>query len=110
MSTDSNEAPRQLPARPNLHHLKNQAKDLLKVGGAASLSEAQFATARQYGFPSWPKLKKRVEWLEELHGAADVRDTERSARSSTMKRRVSSRPAMRHRSMTPSFRSRNSSA
>ena len=60
MSTDSNETPRPLPARPNLRHLKDQAKDLVKSGAAASLSDAQFKIARQYGFASWPKLQARV--------------------------------------------------
>ena len=52
-----------LPERPNLQHLKNQAKDLLRAGGAASLAEAQFQIARSYGFASWPKLKAHVESL-----------------------------------------------
>jgi hypothetical protein len=54
-----------LPDRPNLRHLKDQAKDLLKAGQAASLAEAQFKIARQYGFASWPKLKAHVDSLEE---------------------------------------------
>ena len=43
-------ATRTLPDRPNLRHLKDQAKDLLKAGGAASLTDAQFRIARQSGF------------------------------------------------------------
>lgn len=50
----------QLPAQANLRHLKDQAKDLLKAGHAPSLASAQFQVARQYGFPSWPKLKAHV--------------------------------------------------
>lgn len=50
----------QLPAEANLRHLKDQAKDLLKAGHAPSLAAAQFQIARQYGFPSWPKLKAHV--------------------------------------------------
>src|SRR5262245_18011688 len=65
MSIDSNEAPRQLPDNPNLRHLKNQARDLLKAGGAKSLTDAQFKIARLYGFPSWPKLKAQVDALKE---------------------------------------------
>src|SRR5580704_2397279 len=57
--------PLSLPDRPNLRHLKDQAKDLLKAGQAASLAEAQFKIARQYGFASWPKLKAHVDSLEE---------------------------------------------
>ena len=56
MSTDPQGAPRPLPDRPNLRHLKDQAKDLLKAGSAESLTDAQLKIARLYGFASWPKL------------------------------------------------------
>jgi hypothetical protein len=56
---------RQLPERPNLEHLKNQAKDLLdelqRQNPAAQLADAQHSLAREYGFASWPKLKAHVE-------------------------------------------------
>jgi hypothetical protein len=80
---------RPLPSNPNLEHLKHQAKDLLRDHaardpGAAQrlrefhprfarmsdaeifaaplkLSDAQLAIARESGFPSWPRLKRRVE-------------------------------------------------
>ena len=55
----------ELPERPNLRHLKDQAKDLLASGQADSLTEAQFQIARQYGFPSWPKLKAHVDTLHD---------------------------------------------
>jgi hypothetical protein len=80
---------RALPQNPNLQHLKYQAKDLLK-GHAAhdpavaqrirefhsrwakasdaeifaehlTLSDAQLAIARECGFSSWTKLKRRIE-------------------------------------------------
>jgi ankyrin repeat protein len=73
---------RSLPPRPSVQHLKYQALDLLKAckagqadavarvaeqlptrGGAVSLAEAQLVIAREYGFPSWPKLKRHVESL-----------------------------------------------
>jgi ankyrin repeat protein len=79
MSTDSPEIPHSLPDRPNLRHLKDQAKDLLKAGGAASLTHAQFKIARLYGFDSWPKLKAHVDSLEEigqLKQAIDSNDLE----------------------------------
>ena len=57
---------RSLPNQPDLRHLKNQAKDLLRAGGASSLADAQFQIARQYGFASWPKLKAHVESLQEV--------------------------------------------
>jgi ankyrin repeat protein len=66
MPTDVPHAPLPLPDRPNLQHLRNQAKDLLKAGAADSLAKAQFRIARRYGFPSWPKLKAHVESLEEV--------------------------------------------
>ncbi len=80
---------RRLPINPNLAHLKYQAKDLLKghtarTPGAAQrmrefhprfagatdaeifnaqlkLSDAQLAIAREYGFPSWARLKAHIE-------------------------------------------------
>jgi ankyrin repeat protein len=73
-------APRPLPERPDLRHLRDQARDLLRTGAAASLAEAQRAVARQYGFPSWPKLKAHVDSLHEvgqLKDAIDTNDVER---------------------------------
>ena len=72
-----------LPPRPNLEHLKSQAKTLLgaledqvaealervrSVTGAAldrtpRLADAQLVIAREYGFPSWPRLKAHIEGL-----------------------------------------------
>lgn len=80
MPTNSPEVPRPLPDRPNLRHLKDQAKDLLKAGDAGSLTDAQFKIARMYGFASWPKLKAHVDSLEEigrLKQAIDTNDLER---------------------------------
>ena len=80
MPTHSEDAARPLPDRPNLRHLKDQAKDLLKSGGAMSLTDAQFKIARRYGFSSWPKLKVHVDSLEEigqLKQAIDTNDFER---------------------------------
>lgn len=80
MSTQSQNAPRPLPDHPNLRHLKDQAKDLLKSGDAESLSEAQFEIARLYGFASWPKLKSHVDSLEaigQLKQAIDANDFQR---------------------------------
>src|SRR5258708_21769123 len=78
MSTDSPN-PRPLPDRPNLRHLKDQAKELLKAGEAGSLTHAQYKIARLYGFASWPKLKAHVDSLEEvgqLKKAIDTNDLE----------------------------------
>jgi ankyrin repeat protein len=66
MPDKSPSLPRALPERPDLRHLKDQAKELLRAGGAPTLAEAQFAVARQYGFASWPRLKEHVESLHEM--------------------------------------------
>ena len=69
-----------LPPSPDLDHLRNQAKALKRafladdadavrrvravLPSAAStlrLADAQLVIAREYGFPSWPKLKRHVE-------------------------------------------------
>lgn len=80
---------RPLPQNPSLKHLKYQAKDLLKGHAARDaavaqrirefhprwakasdaeifaaqfrLSDAQIAIAREYGFSSWARLKRRIE-------------------------------------------------
>ena len=73
-------APRALPDRPSLDHLRGQAKTLLDAMEAADiaaidrisralphrrspwqLADAQFIIAREYGFASWPKLAAHVE-------------------------------------------------
>lgn len=58
---------RQLPDRPNLEHLKNQARSRLSElqrQDPARLSDALHATAREYGFSSWPVLKAHVESVQ----------------------------------------------
>lgn len=71
-----------LPDRPDLDQLRRRARELHRaaIGGDAdavrrlsavsdrvTLSAAQSALAREYGFPSWPRLKAEVE----RHRAAD---------------------------------------
>ena len=66
----------QLPDHPDLAQLRRQARELLRAaaGGDAgairrvrqvsektTLSTAQLALAREYGFPSWPRLKDEAE-------------------------------------------------
>jgi Family of unknown function (DUF5990)/Domain of unknown function (DUF5655) len=66
----------QLPTRPDLEQLRRQARELYRaalggdahalrrlrqVSGPVTLSAAQFAIARDYGFASWPQLKAEVE-------------------------------------------------
>src|SRR2546422_878969 len=84
MSIDHPETPRPLPDRPNLRHLKGQAKDLLKAGAAASITDAQFKIARLYGFASWPKLKAHIDSLEEIGQLKQAIDTNDIVRVKTM--------------------------
>ena len=93
MSIDSTDAPRPLPSRPNLRHLKDQAKDLFKSGGAESLTEAQFKVARLYGFASWPRLKAHVESVEEISQLKDAIDTNNLTLVKTLMTR---NPALHH--------------
>ncbi len=54
-----------LPPRPDLEHLKKQAKHRLdalrREDPGAKLADAQYAIARAYGFESWRALKAEVE-------------------------------------------------
>lgn len=80
---------KRLPSSPDLDHLKYQAKDLLKSHAAHDpalaqrirefhprfqkasdaeifaarlrLGDAQFAIAREYGFPTWARLRRHIE-------------------------------------------------
>ncbi len=79
MSSTPQGSSRPLPQNPDLRHLKDQAKDLLRAGRAASLANAQLQVARQYGFASWPKLKAHVDSLQtvgQLRQAIDANDLE----------------------------------
>jgi len=80
MPTHSQDPPRPLPDRPNVRHLKDQAKDLLKAGEASSLTDAQCKIARLYGFASWPKLKVHVESIEEIGQLKQAIDTNKFER------------------------------
>src|SRR5262245_60446435 len=54
-----------LPPRANLEHLRNEAKQRLKTmrpqDPEARLADAQLAVARDYGFPSWRRLKATLD-------------------------------------------------
>ena len=58
---------RHLPRRPNLEHLRNQAKELLPrlqhQNPGSKLAAAQHAIAVEYGFTNWSSLKAHVEAL-----------------------------------------------
>ena len=77
-----------LPDEPSFIQLRNQAKDLrraVQAGDPAALAEAaefwpvpvpaadafplhaaQLVVARRYGFPSWARLKRHVQVIEQL--------------------------------------------
>jgi hypothetical protein len=70
---------RQLPERPNLEHLKKQAKELQRSMRQGKLAGAQHELANEYGFATWAKLKAHVEELTLSPGealTAAVRDTD----------------------------------
>ena len=91
MSIGPSETPRHLPEQPNLRHLKEQAKDLVRSGTAASITDAQFQIARRYGFSSWPKLKAHVDEIiaaDALQRAMDNEDAEEADRLMTRYRQL----------------------
>src|SRR5882724_7481481 len=96
---------RELPAKPNLEHLKEQAKDLLRkiqqgdadaiervrtfvafsAPASLKLADAQHVIARDYGFSNLPKLKQHVESLAldpagKLSAAVCASDADKTAR------------------------------
>jgi ankyrin repeat protein len=54
---------RELPANPSLESLRKQAKQLQRAMAQGKLADAQYALAREYGFPTWAKLKSHVVTL-----------------------------------------------
>ncbi len=90
---------RELPVRPDLNQLKHQAKDFLRSirrgdsdalaefarfhpragtdPAKMKLSEAQFALARSYGAPSWPRLVQCCNlidaiWRDDLEAVREL--------------------------------------
>ena len=51
---------RTLPQKPNLEHLRKQAKALLHTMPQGKLADAQHALANEYGFATWAELKSHV--------------------------------------------------
>jgi Lon protease-like protein len=109
---------RQLPAKPNLEHLKSQAKDLLdahrrgepkafpRIRAAVpafahmadealarapfALHDAQSAIAREYGFVSWAELRAQVSAANgEPAAAAPSEEPVSAAREATIAQLVS---------------------
>src|SRR5438105_8203000 len=64
---ESASAPSSLPDAPSLEWLRKQAKhnleELRRANPDAQLADAQFAVAREYGFPSWRALKAHIDSL-----------------------------------------------
>jgi len=96
---------RALPARPNLDHLKNEAKalhraftqrdaeairrvrDVIGDQETLKLTDAQRAIAREYGFPTWARLRAHVQAtagdgdaIAAFLAAAQEQDRERATR------------------------------
>lgn len=67
-----------LPERPNLEHLRNEAKARLKTlrvsDPTAQLSAAQKEVARKYGFSSWRQLRVEVQKLTSRTNAESAAD------------------------------------
>ena len=82
---------RELPEKPNLEFLKNQARELLRgfeqgeaaakerfaslasiSAGGPKLADALHAVAHEYGFTSWPELKQHVASLARVLSPAEM--------------------------------------
>jgi ankyrin repeat protein len=85
-------ARRALPARPSLEHLKNEAKQHLKVmrekDPQAKLAAAQLAVARDYGFASWRKLKAHVDENSVQGDGKRIFDAARAGDVETVRRAI----------------------
>jgi ankyrin repeat protein len=77
--------PRSLPSRPDLRHLREEAKRRRQAGEFPSIALAQLALAREYGFRSWPRLKFHVEAMT-LDASARAAALIASATSSDLRR------------------------
>jgi ankyrin repeat protein len=77
-----------LPLRANLEWLKKLSKERLDAlrlrSPGATLSEAQLDVAREFGFPSWRKLKARVEQVRDALDALVPPEVRRGAASETV--------------------------
>jgi hypothetical protein len=51
---------RELPSKPNLEHLRKQAKALQRSVPGRKLADAQQLLATDYGFASWAKVKSFI--------------------------------------------------
>src|SRR5712692_7748809 len=107
---------RQLPTKPNLEHLKKQAKELLhnfqqgdpvaieqfhslaslSAPASPKLADAQHVIAHDYGFASWPKLKEHVETLTRaLEPREQLAAAVRASNADWVARVLASHPALK---------------
>jgi CubicO group peptidase (beta-lactamase class C family) len=64
---------RSLPGRPNLRHLKLEAKRRVAAGEFPTLHEAQAAIAREHGLPNWAVLKQHISENQDSHALDQLR-------------------------------------
>lgn len=104
-----------LPERPDVEQLKKQAKELLegvhdgrtealnRCGNENTvdfaLSDAQRVLAREYGFPSWARLKLHVETRTEETAEARLIDAVIQGDRDGMERILAERPLLRRRGL-----------
>jgi ankyrin repeat protein len=104
-----------LPERPDMGQLKKQAKDLLaavragksealaRIGkekrGEFALHGAQLVIAREYGFPSWAKLKIHVDTHDETAAEATLFKTALEGRKRMLALLQVEHPAVGNRSI-----------
>jgi hypothetical protein len=102
----------ELPANPNLEHLKKQAKALLhdfqqknpqvvekfsvlRLKTAPKLSDAQRLIAREYGFDSWPKLNEHVQAAITAEAVRQVRKAFRDDDTAAFRRLLDQYPVLK---------------
>lgn len=113
---------RELPAKPNLEHLKKQAKVLLhdfqqnkldavdrfrafsldSTVPGANLADAQYVIARDYGFGSWPQLKEHVDSLN-LTPAVQLAAAIRATNAKRVERVIEEHPELKAQLDEPMF-------
>ncbi len=107
---------KQLPERPDLGQLKKQAKDLLNEVRAGrpealarvpegertdlALAGAQRVVAREYGFPSWMKLKLHVETRERAVATARLVGAAANGDAATVETLLRERPELGRESVS----------
>lgn len=92
---------RTLPERANLEFLSKQAKQLLQEAKAkdpaAKLADCQHTLAREYGFPSWAKLKAHVEQLAAVDPMDALAAAIRSREPDAVRQALARHPAITKR-------------